>query len=272
MKHGIDRVLLALLIIGGLSSPAAATHLEDGKDAFEAGKYTAAMEAFSAGFRQGDPTAGYYLARMFALGLGVAQDPVAAMRLYMQAAEGGDAKALNRVALMHMRGESGVVQDYGLAADNFRRAAAQGDRNALYNLGKLFADGKGTPKNPGRAIDYYKQAAEQDHILALNTLGALYRLGAKSAADRALARAYFARSAAFGNAVGLFETARMILEEGSEAKDRIAAHMHLNLATARAHPNAPAALQALTVAMSPEEVMAAQEQARAFEALPATVD
>ena len=107
-------------------------------------------------------------------------------------------------------------------------------------------------------------AAEKDHILALNTLGALYRAGAKGDADRTTAKSYFARSAAFGNAVGLFETARMILEEGTDPEQLVEAHMFLNLASARSHPNAPQALQELTALMAPEDVEKAQEKALGF--------
>ncbi|PTQ75471.1 tetratricopeptide repeat protein [Celeribacter persicus] len=258
---------LALILSLSFSHGALAAPLEDGKTAFDAGQYEAAMQSFSAGFRAGDAASGYYLARMLELGLGVEADPVAAMQFYRQSAEGGNVEALNRVALMHYRGEAGVAQDYEQAARLFGLAAEQGDRNALFNLGKLYFEGEGVEKDAGQAIAYYRQAAEKDHILALNTLGALYRMGAKSPEDTARARAYFERSAAFGNAVGLFEMARLILEEGTDAPHQVEAHMYLNLASARSHPNAPEALQELTAAMTQEDVEAAQQKARAFVAL-----
>lgn len=255
--------LLSLTVASG----ALAGPLEDGKAAFDAGQYEAAMQSFSEGFRNGDAASGYYLARMLELGLGVEADPTSAMRLYRQSAEGGNVEALNRVALMHYRGEAGAAQDYAEAARLFGLAAEQGDRNALFNLGKLYFEGKGVEKDPAQAIAYYRQAADKDHILALNTLGALYRAGATSAEDIARARGYFERSAAFGNAVGLFEMARLILEEGAEPANQIEAHMHLNLASARSHPNAPQALQELTAAMTQADVEAAQAKAREFVAL-----
>ncbi len=262
-KSSSPVILLSL----ALASGALAGPLEDGKAAFDAGQYEVARQSFSEGFRNGDAASGYYLARMLELGLGVEADPTAAMRLYRRSAEGGNIEALNRVALMHYRGEAGVIQDYAQAARLFRLAAEQGDRNALFNLGKLYFEGKGVEKDPAQAISYYRQAADKAHILALNTLGALYRAGATRAEDIAQARRYFERSAAFGNAVGLFETARLILEEGTEPANQIEAHMYLNLASARSHPNAPQALQELTAAMTQEHVEAAQAKARAFVAL-----
>lgn len=257
----------AILLSFTLASGALAGPLEDGKAAFDAGQYETAMQSFSEGFRNGDAASGYYLARMLELGLGVEADPTSAMRLYRQSAEGGNVEALNRVALMHYRGEAGAAQDYAEAVRLFDLAAEQGDRNALFNLGKLYFEGKGVEKDPAQAIAYYRQAADKDHILALNTLGALYRAGATNAEDIARARGYFERSSAFGNAVGLFEVARLILEEGTEPTSQIEAHMHLNLASARSHPNAPQALQELTAAMMQADVEAAQAKARDFVAL-----
>lgn len=256
------------LIFGlALTSGALATPLEEGKAAFEARNYERALRSFGEGFRTGDAASGYYLARMLELGLGVDTDATAAMQLYRQAAAGGHLEALNRVALMHYRGEAGASQDYAEAARLFELAADQGDRNALFNLGKLYFEGKGVEKDAAQAIAYYRQAADQDHILALNTLGALYLAGAKSTADIAQARGYFERSAAFGNAVGLFELARLVLEAGTAPPRQIEAHMYLNLASARSHPNAPQALQDLTAAMAQSDVELAQSKARSFVAL-----
>lgn len=265
----------AVLISVFMGHAALATPLEDGRAAFDAGSYETAMEAFGEGFRSGDAASGYYLARMLELGLGVDADTAAAMRLYKTAAEGGHVEALNRVALMAYRGEAGMAQDYAEAARLFGLAAEQNDPNALFNIGKLYFEGKGVEQSVPDAIAYYRRAAELDHILALNTLGALHRAGAGAGAnsggqgDVDQSRAYFARSAAFGNAVGLFETARATLEDSVEPASQIDAHMYLNLASARSHPNAPGALQELTAVMTPEDVATAQEKARAFVALTA---
>jgi TPR repeat protein len=243
--------------------------LEDGKAAFEGGQYQTALQFFSDGLGAGDTASGYYMARMLELGLGVEADLVAAMTLYRQAANGGNIEAINRLALMHYRGEGGAAQDYQEAARLFGLAAERGDANALFNLGKLHFEGKGVPKDAAQAVAYYKRAAAKDHVLALNTLGALYKMGAKSPEDLEQARAYYARSAALGNAVGLYETARMVLEAGMTPAQQIEAHMYLNLASARSHPNAPQALEELTSVMALADVLAAQDQARRFTAISA---
>lgn len=246
-----------------------ASSLEEGKTAFDAGEYDVALGAFAQGYQAGDAASGYYMARMLELGLGVQVDRAAAVQLYRKTAADGYVASLNRVALMHYVGEEGLAQDYRQAAEYFEAAAQQGDANALYNLGKLYFRGQGVGADPVQALDYYRKAAALDHILALNTLGGLYRSGAQTGADAELARKYFARSAAFGNAVGLFETARFILQDATDTEHRIEAHMYLNLASARGHPNAPDALSELTAAMDLEDVEEAQARARQFVALEA---
>lgn len=265
----VKQLLYSTVLLASLTVPhgASPSPLEAGKEAYEEGNYEGAVQAFSEGFRQGDTASGYYLARMLELGLGVEPDKAAATKLYQQMADDGFISSLNRVALMHYQGEEGITQDYEKAATYFEAAASEGDANALYNLGKLYFRGQGVEANPAKAMDYYRKAASLDHILALNTLGGLYRSGAQSGADAKLARDYFARSAAFGNAVGLFETAVFVLQESVDAEHQIEAHMYLNLASARAHPDAPKALQELTAVMSLHDVEVAQERARSFVAL-----
>lgn len=263
MKRGSVGLLplFSLVWFVGVSS-AVAGALEEGKAAFDARDYQRAIASFSEGVKASDAASAYYLARMLELGLGVTPDMTGALRLYRQAAEGLNVDALNRLALMHYRGEAGVPQNYGEAARLFDQAATKGNANALFNLGRLYFEGKGVPRDLPKAIEFYRLAAQKDHILALNTLGALYRAGSREGAERNTARSYFARSASFGNAVGLYETARMILEDGTDPAHMVEAHMYLNLASARMHPNAPQALQELTALMSLDDVAKAQSLAK----------
>ncbi len=260
---------LKLVLMGLILVPVSAMGgpIEDGKQAFAARNYDDARQSFAKAFGDGEAEGGYFLARMFELGLGVEVDDLAAVRLYRQTAQSGYAQSLNRLALMHFRGELGVAQDFVQARDYFSLAAKAGDKNAQFNLGKLYFEGKGTDKNLDQALALYRQAAAQDHILALNTLGALYKKGAKSPADKEKARQYFQRSAEFGNAVGLFESGLFQLEQGDDVANRIAAHRLFNLAAARGHPRALEALRELTVVMTSDDLRQAQEEARAFVAL-----
>ncbi len=48
---------------------------------------------------------------------------------------------------MYERGIVGVPQDYAEAAKWYRRAAEQGERLAQYNLGIMYKEGKGVPRD-----------------------------------------------------------------------------------------------------------------------------
>lgn len=237
--------------------------LDDGRRAFSGGDHTAAREYFAEAFDEGDAEAGFLLARMLEGGLGGAVDEQAALALYRKTAEESFAPALNRMGLIYWRGEAGFERDPDMAASFFQYAAVQGDANAAFNLGKCYLEGEGVEKDPARAANLFRVAAEGDHVLALNTLGGM----ARDHGQRQQERRYFERSADLGNAVGLFEMARITLSDVTQETNgsvRIEAHAYLNLAAARGHPKAHYALQALTATMDADEIARAQEKARNF--------
>ena len=234
--------------------------LEDGRAAFARQEYEAALAHFSAATGTGHAAALFYRARMLELGLGVPVDQSTAFSLYRQAADEGFAPAINRVALMFYRGENGLARDPKQALLEFARAEKKGDANATFNLGKLYFEGEGTARDMARALALYTNAAERGSVLALNTMGALLR---QSAPEKS--HSYFARSAARGNAVGLYETGLSFLHEGARSENLRSAHKYFNLAAARGHAKAAEVLQALTAVMTPQDVQTAQAAARDFQ-------
>ena len=58
-----------------------------------------------------------------------------------------------------------------------RRAAQQGDADAQYNLGWIYAKGEGVPKNDAEAVAWYRRAAEQGYADAQYNLGWMYAKG-----------------------------------------------------------------------------------------------
>ena len=67
--------------------------------------------------------------------------------------------------------------DYATARRRWFPQAEQGDAKAQYNLGVIFANGKGVPKNDSKAVKWYRKAAEQDHAGGQFGLGSAYFLG-----------------------------------------------------------------------------------------------
>lgn len=75
-------------------------------------------------------------------------------------------------------------QDYTTAIQEFRAAAAQGDADAQYNLGRMYFHARGVPQNHQEAVKWYRLAAAQGHATAQNNLAAMYAMGLGVLQDR----------------------------------------------------------------------------------------
>jgi TPR repeat protein len=268
--HATRRALLlpaAFALALGAAGTAHASAVDDGLAALEEERFEDALGHFNAGFESGEADAGFYLARMAELGLGVSPDPEAARVLFLAAADAGSARALNRVGLMHFRGE-GVLQDFETARALICEAAEAGDRDALFNCAGMLAEGLGLADDEdpqeaaGRAFEHYREAAEAGHIGAMNALAYAHLDGAIADASLDAATAHFERAAALGNPVALFELGALHEVGALGEIDLVAAHKHYNLAAARRHPDAGAALARVTDQLTSEQLRTAQRAAR----------
>jgi len=64
-----------------------------------------------------------------------------------------------------------------MALQEWQPLAEQGDVSAQYNLGIIYANGRGVPENNAEAIKWFRKAAEQGHASAQNNLGKMYDNG-----------------------------------------------------------------------------------------------
>ena len=90
--------------------------------------------------------------------------------------------------------------DYAAALQEWRPLAEQGLAKAQYNLGLMYADGKGVPQNHAEAVKWYRKAAEQGDADAQAKLGKMYRTGKGVAKSRAIARSWYLKAAEQGSA------------------------------------------------------------------------
>jgi uncharacterized protein len=67
--------------------------------------------------------------------------------------------------------------DFGGAFREWLPVAQRGDANAQFNIGLLYANGKGVRKDPKQAADWYRKAAEQGVGAAEYNLGVMYANG-----------------------------------------------------------------------------------------------
>ena len=103
-------------------------------------------------------------------------DYATALREWQPLAEQGDSNAQYNLGVMYAKGE-GVLQDYKAAAQWYRRAAEQGNAVAQFNLGVMYDQGKGVPQDDKAAVQWYRRAAEQGDSYAQYNLGLMYAQG-----------------------------------------------------------------------------------------------
>ena len=80
-----------------------------------------------------------------------------------------------------------------------QQAAKQGDASAQYNLGVMYAQGKGVAQDDKQAVAWHRKAAEQGDAMAQFNLGVMYNTGSGVAQDYKQSYAWFSSAAANGH-------------------------------------------------------------------------
>ena len=140
---------------------------------------------------QGEAWAQFNLGIMYANGRGVPENDAEAVKWYRKAADGvsyrrlssrisrssqGYVKAQYNLGFMYANGR-GVPENDAEAVKWYRKAADQGYAKAQYNLGLMYDNGRGVSKNDAEAVKWYKKAAEQGYADAQSDLGFMYVYG-----------------------------------------------------------------------------------------------
>lgn len=241
-----------------------------------------AQEAFrwlSSAAGAGDPGAMSNLGYAYATGSGVQQDMAMAARWYSAAADQGLGRAMVALARQLEHG-SGVPQDLDTAVALHRRALETPDaamaRRELARLaiaGQL--DGRVAPERAvpwvlaaardgqDGAVDWLRARAEADDPRAQSALGRYLfdtELGQRDAALDML------QAAATGADPQAQFALAEILARGDHgaAPDYVQAHKWYNVAATLGHPQAADRREVLGNLMTPDQVAAAQEAARAW--------
>ena len=115
------------------------------------------------------------------------------------AAEQGDADAQFNLGDMYANGR-GVPQDDAEAVRWYRLAAEQGHASAQFDLGFGYANGRGVPQDYAEAVRWYRLAAEQDDASAQFNLGVAYDNGEGVPQDYAEAVRWYRLAAEQGHA------------------------------------------------------------------------
>jgi uncharacterized protein len=115
----------------------------------------------------GSSEGAHRLALVYAQGLaGTPRDEKRAVELFGKAAAAGHVRAQINLGILYMRGQ-GVPADLVQARAWLEKAAASGDPQALYTLGRALSESAGQAvADPVRAADLYRRAAEKGNALA----------------------------------------------------------------------------------------------------------
>ena len=107
--------------------------------------------------------------------------------------------------------------NYEGAITEWTQVAQEGNARAQYNLGWMYANGKGTAQDFKEAIKWYSQSAEQGNVNAQYNLGNLYLRGQGAAQNDKLAFSWFIKAAEQGDAPAQYNLGRMyILGKGDD--------------------------------------------------------
>jgi TPR repeat protein len=149
--------------------------------AWDRGDLKRAFGLFLQAAKAGDPSSQLDLGYFFDTGLYVERDKQKALHWYHKAYCQGDAGAANNIATVHR--ESGEL---GKMVWWFRRAAALGDDDAFFELGRCYEKGLGVAKNVAKARRLYGRVLASRNVVdntreqAVNRLTNLEKLATKA--------------------------------------------------------------------------------------------
>jgi hypothetical protein len=157
-------------------------------------------------------------------GLAAAQrgDFAAALREWKPLAEKGHAGALFNLGLMYANGR-GVARNAEWAVSLFRQAAELNHAYAQMNLAVAYKTGKGVKQDYAESVKWFRKVAEKGHLGAQFNLGIAYLKGRGVKRDPALAAKWFTKAADKGLNIAQYNLGRAYETGDGVPKDEIQA-------------------------------------------------
>jgi uncharacterized protein len=172
---------------------------------------------------------------LYATGVGVSRDYVAALAWYRRAAHHGSTSAMNNIATMYFHG-LGVPQSYQESVKWLRLAVQQHDAAAQNKLGSMYAEGLGVAKSAHDAFELFSLAAAQGHAPGMVNLGHAYASGSGVERDEPRAYALIAAALEIGvpkavREAGLYELGALSQRLDAEQLERAQADARVLIET-----------------------------------------
>ena len=169
--------MLRLLFLIGLliySVPMLAGPLDDGQRAYQAGRYDQAIGLLTPLATQSNSQAQFLMGMMHYYGRGFREDEILAISWFRKAAAQGHIDAMFELGNAYLFGHEVaklVSEPDREAALWYFQAASAGHAEAQYHLGLLFLAGKGVIESRKEAMNWFRKAAAQGHAEAKKAVG-----------------------------------------------------------------------------------------------------
>nr|NJM01811.1 sel1 repeat family protein [Desulfobacula sp.] len=141
------------------------------------------------------------------------------------------------------------------------KAAGQGDVDAQFNLGWMYAEGRGVPRDSKQAVYWYSRAAGQGDASAQFNLGMMYDTGEGVARDDRQAAYWYAKAGGQGIAVAQYNLGIMYDRGQGVVQSFQQAYLWLSLAAAQGLEDAAETRDAVAKNLSPRQLAQAQDLA-----------
>jgi len=174
--------------------------------------------------------------------------------------EESDPKVIYEQAIGLARGAT-TPEEKARAAAQIGRAAALGEADAQFALGRLFETGRGLTKDSAAAERWYEEAAAQGHALAMYNLGALAAASGDKEGYTRAAR-WFEQAASRGVVDAQFNLAKLYEQGLGVGADPIEAYAWYAAAAEQGDGEAAQARDRLAQSMNPSERAEANKRAQ----------
>jgi TPR repeat protein len=152
--------------------------------------------------------------------------------------------------------------DFTTALREWQPLAEQGQAVAQYQIGLLYANGKGVTKDDAKARQWYEKAAIQGHTEAQVNLGVLLMYARGGQQDYKMAVYYLRLAANQGNDLAQRKLGQMYERGEGVPQDYVKAYMWYSLGSANGAEAGARLRDAIAKRMEPEQITEAQTLAR----------
>lgn len=152
--------------------------------------------------------------------------------------------------------------EYATALSEWQPLAEQGQAIAQYQLGLLYANGKGVEKDDAKARKWYEKSAIQGHTEAQVNFGILLLYARGGQQDYKMAMYYLRLSANNGHDLAQRKLGQMYEHGDGVQQDYVKAYMWYSLGAAKGEEAGVRLRDALAKKMDPDQISEAQKLAR----------